>query len=365
LEEALNSAYGQLTLAGQTSVHQGVDGITLTDEATQNRLRLIGGAILMSVIDEYTGQRKWKTGLTPEGISASFINAGTINTGIIEIKNGSDRTFLWNSFGISAFDFRKDESGNITSKPNEYKFVRFDRFGIYGIDNDPSNGNTTVSGENWKPNSINDIAKKATFALTWEGLKVVGNGDAEVRIGKSADAILKITKNSENVFSVDNNGNVVVKGALYASLGGKIGGWSISKSKEDGEYYDSLTYGNLGEINSFHMYGNEFGVTGEMLVKDITETPNKDNPGWKLTIGNKFGVTADGTLYCGGLTARNVGVATGKESTITQKPILSVNGTELSIASKWSDKDYPDYYYGTVYLDASELQLYKHQTNVD
>jgi hypothetical protein len=34
-------------------------------------MRLIGGAILMSVVDPNTGARKWKTGLTPEGISAS------------------------------------------------------------------------------------------------------------------------------------------------------------------------------------------------------------------------------------------------------------------------------------------------------
>jgi hypothetical protein len=36
-------------------------------------MRLIGGAILMSVEDIETGERKWKTGLTPEGISATLI----------------------------------------------------------------------------------------------------------------------------------------------------------------------------------------------------------------------------------------------------------------------------------------------------
>jgi hypothetical protein len=36
-------------------------------------MRLIGGAILMNTQDVETGERKWKTGLTPEGISASLI----------------------------------------------------------------------------------------------------------------------------------------------------------------------------------------------------------------------------------------------------------------------------------------------------
>jgi hypothetical protein len=67
-------------------------------------MRLIGGAILMGVQDDETGERKWKTGLTPEGISASLVTAGTLNAGEISIMNGRDTAFRWDSFGLSAFD---------------------------------------------------------------------------------------------------------------------------------------------------------------------------------------------------------------------------------------------------------------------
>jgi hypothetical protein len=60
---------------------QDQNGITLTDSATKDEMRLIGGAILMSSADPDTGERSWKTGLTPEGISASLITAGTLNAG--------------------------------------------------------------------------------------------------------------------------------------------------------------------------------------------------------------------------------------------------------------------------------------------
>ena len=86
----------------------------------------------MSVEDKETGERKWKTGLTPEGISASLVTAGTINTGNISIMNGKDATFMWNTFGLSAFD-TDWTNGEITGTPKKDTFVRFDKYGIYGI----------------------------------------------------------------------------------------------------------------------------------------------------------------------------------------------------------------------------------------
>jgi hypothetical protein len=107
-------------------------------------MKLIGGAILMSTMDAETGERKWRTGLTPEGISASLVTAGTINTGSIAIMHANEPTFKWDSFGISAFD--TDWSvGQIVNKPNPYKFVRFDKNGIYGI-NTIATDNTSVDG---------------------------------------------------------------------------------------------------------------------------------------------------------------------------------------------------------------------------
>jgi hypothetical protein len=65
-------------------------------------MRLIGGAIMMSRQDE-NGVRKWSTGLTPEGISASLVTAGTLNAANIAIMNVDEPVFRWDAFGLTAF----------------------------------------------------------------------------------------------------------------------------------------------------------------------------------------------------------------------------------------------------------------------
>jgi hypothetical protein len=58
------------------------DGITVTDDTTPtNKIRIVGGAILLSAEDPKTKQPTWVTGVTNQGISASLITAGKLNTG--------------------------------------------------------------------------------------------------------------------------------------------------------------------------------------------------------------------------------------------------------------------------------------------
>jgi hypothetical protein len=148
--------------------------------------------------------------LTPDGISASLVTAGTINTGNISIMNGKDATFMWNAYGLSAFDVDWT-NGEITGTPKKNKFVRFDKYGIYGIND---NGADSVDGTTWKPTSNDEIDDKATFALTWEGLKITGNNGVIAKIGKDEQNIISITKtiNSEegtkqkNILTISNEG---------------------------------------------------------------------------------------------------------------------------------------------------------------
>ena len=208
-------------------------------------MRLIGGAILMSTLNQETGERKWRTGLTPEGISASLITAGTINAGEIMIMNANDPVFRWDAFGISAFDTEWYDGG-IVSKANPYKFVRFDKNGIYGI-NSTAEDNTSVNGLTWKPGSLQEIDEKATFALTWEGLKVTGNKGV-ARIGKQDGSILKITNQAGvDTLIADENGNVTIRGDLQIGDGTsvvdaiQVGGRNLLKHSEIWEYHSNDT----------------------------------------------------------------------------------------------------------------------------
>jgi hypothetical protein len=114
--------------------------------------------------------------------------------------NGMDPAFMWDSRGITAYDWTNYE-GVTSVYPKQ--FVRFDKYGIYG-----------VKEENWVADSIKDIEDKATFALTWEGLKVTG-GDATLRIGNGAkiseddNTLLKVVDADENTtFAIKSDGTI-------------------------------------------------------------------------------------------------------------------------------------------------------------
>ena len=249
LQEALSSAEAKFSAAGQTTVEQGADGITLTDEKTKNQMRLIGGAILMGVQDE-NGQRVWKTGLTPDGISASLITAGTVNTGNIAIMNGTDITFKLDAMGMTALDTTW-ENGAITGTPNKHKFVRFDKFGIYGI-NDA--GSSVIDGTTWSPKNSEEIDEKSTFSLTWDGLKVI-NGDTVANIGKSDGYIMRISKGTNNLFTVDTEGNVHISSQV------RIGGSS------------QATNSSLGDVVI---------VDEKYWLSNDGAQPNEDDPNWSM-----------------------------------------------------------------------------------
>ena len=274
--DGLSQMADALYLGGQTTVTQGKDGITLTDEATKNQMRLIGGAILMGVENKETGERVWKTGLTPNGISASLVTTGILQAGEVKIMSGNDPTFRWDQFGLSAFD--TDWRGENLSTPNPYQFVRFDKYGIYGITSEKNK-----NGSSWKPENFKDITDNATFALTWNGLKVTGENGVEANIGKLDGRIIAITRGIEDIFTITNNGDLSVAGIITTKAGGSIGGWRIGESYLITEGYE------LGQDNSFHMY-----TTDQDSESSVADYSAKN---WRLAIGKNFGVTSNGTLY--------------------------------------------------------------------
>ena len=170
ITNAINDAQSYLKF-GQT-VKQGADGITITDsnDAT-NQLKLVGGAILFSTKNPETDEWTWRTGLTNKGITADLITAGQLNTGAVQIMSGDSPTFRWDAYGISAYDahWYTDSNAGIStiSGINKNKFVRFDKNGIYGINN------PGINGADWHPTVEGEVEDKAAFYLTWDGMQVI------------------------------------------------------------------------------------------------------------------------------------------------------------------------------------------------
>lgn len=273
---ALDAATARLTAAGQQSVTWGNDGITVKSiNSPSDQIRMVGGAILLSKQDE-NGQQKWVTGVTSDGVSADLVTAGTLHAGNVQIMSGDDPAFRWDENGINAF--HKDTDG----KYSPYKFVRFDRHGIYGI-------STTDNEDTYVPEDEKQVQDDATFSLTWEGLKVTGGSGAIAKIGKQVleldgedKEFIMVVKNAQNddTFRIDNNGNVEVKGKIIAASG-KIAGWEVDNN--------SLRAGELGKQDSMWLVRNGSVVSGTIS--------GETRDGWCIGIADKFGVTKEGNLY--------------------------------------------------------------------
>jgi hypothetical protein len=132
--------------------------------------------------------------------------------------SGREPVFRWDAYGISAFDAYWSNFDGIStiSGINPHKFVRFDKYGIYGI----NSNDKSINGLSWHPTGESEeaqaaIDERATFALTWEGLKVKGE-NATLRIGDGAkvykgdDTLLNIQDNEGNVsFAIKNDGSII------------------------------------------------------------------------------------------------------------------------------------------------------------
>lgn len=281
LTDAL-STLSDFAIPGQTTVDY-TDGILLTNTNTQDQLKLVGGAILLGTLDK-SGQRKWRSGLTPDGLSASLITAGTLDVNNITIKSGNEETFKWNAFGLSAFDVDWSD-GLVSGAANPYKFVRFDKYGLYGI---TDKNNQAIDGRTWKPDSFEQVKEKASFAITWDGLKIE-NDKVKIHLGDSGNDVFSIKDNANKpLVTVTKDGTLSISGKIYAQAGGTIGGWTI------GDNCLITSKQSLGTSDSFHLYSS-----GDTDFAKIASSDSKND--WRLAIGTNFGVDKQGNLYAKGV----------------------------------------------------------------
>ena len=240
-------------------------GLTIQEKDTPtNQIKIVGGGILLSKWDDAKGESTWKTGITCDGITADLITSGRVDTGIIQIMNGTQPTFRWDTYGISAYDPILDNTLGLVTGVDGERFVRFDKNGIYGIDHYPG-----VNGQSWSPENLQEVINKATFALTWEGLKVTGENTSSTeiiaKIGKDSENIINITKTTNknttspttsSIFKVKNNGDLVVAGTIEAK-DGHIGGWSITQD----------TLSNSSTSGALRLYGEGYPANRPTIAK--------------------------------------------------------------------------------------------------
>ena len=268
LENSFANNSFKLSNARDQSVVWDESGITTTSLSNPSEMvRIISGGIFLST----DGGESWKTGVTGSGINTSYLTAGQINTNEIIIRSGSFSSFRWDSMGLNAYSFETDGNGNAHSF-NTNKFVRFDQYGIYGIDGDsnfiPVNEDNIWQNENTK------------YALTWKGFMLKSN-NGSVRISSEDDVQVIDGTNAERI--------------KIGHLGSGIYGIRISKgvnqpvmvTDSEGDLWlkDRL---RIGEKDS------QFNVEIGNLIQEGTQIPQVINA------NNGFIVYSDGSIKATG-----------------------------------------------------------------
>lgn len=233
LTSSLNNIAGiGFLLSADGKVEIDSNGVTVTDLAqTNNKVRLGGKGLMVS--DD--GGQNWDIALTPQGIDTKYIRAGAIDAGQINIIDGENPSFRWDSSGITAFSLKNDREED----EGEYdytKFVRFDKYGLYGID-----GIDGLTGFN--PTQLDEVKNEAVFGAVWDEFFVKSkyedgyvsmsskddftvvrqNGDEKVNVVKigNIDSKLVTTENYEEITEgiyVLTTDNAPVSGKIYYEL---------------------------------------------------------------------------------------------------------------------------------------------------
>lgn len=256
LQQAVTENGLAINNAGAQTVTVDEQGVITTDKALPNKkVRIIGGGIYVTK----DGGETWETGITGDGINANVITTGQLNTGEVNIMTGEVASHRWDDKGISAYQTIYDlETGSVTGVNNK-NFVRFDEFGLYGIQGKAEfNARETTNGVH----GIKKIQENSIFSLTQDGLTIGKDG-----YGLKADAsgitignTMSITSNGISI----SDGFRATKDALY------IGGWAITEKGLLEDWQDPALWlssiGRVGIVNdseqNFAIYANgNFGVT--------------------------------------------------------------------------------------------------------
>ena len=155
-------------------------GIVTSSLSSPNEIiRIVSGGIFLSK----DGGINWQTGITGKGINANYITSGQLDTSLVRVMAGNFPSFRWDSVGLNAYEFELSEDGQTGRNFNFGKFVRFDQYGLYGI-NGYANFNPLKVEDGL--NGEDKIWKNAHFALTWRGFSLKNN-DGSVRITSTND----------------------------------------------------------------------------------------------------------------------------------------------------------------------------------
>ena len=241
LANSLNGIGGVgFALTTNGSVQATQDGLVIRDLSNSaNVMRLASTGLQVST----DGGNNWSTAINAAGISTDTLTAGTINTQKIWLMDGNSPSFRWDKAGLNAYGL--DDGGN--QRYDLKTYVRFDKYGLYGIKND----------EDYVAGSLNDVKNKAYFGVTWDGF-FIKNSYTNGRVEITSDDDFRVLTTDEN----GNDHTRIKIGAVEKDSTGAPTKYGINIMNDDGQVvFDTGDDGNIaisGTINA--QAGNFDGV---------------------------------------------------------------------------------------------------------
>lgn len=295
-----------------------------------------GGGIFVSNSIDADGNREFTAGITPNGINASAITAGRIDTEKINIYSGDQVRFTWKADGLFAYSqydngatnfdrfVRMNENG-LLYEDNGFRSVELGWNGLYIGAQDGSVELTAKDGLVMYDDSSDNPNRVARFKLGRFGTDV-NNYQYGLRLYNSDGAETLITRDSGELWlkrelTVGDSSGLVGLSGLPASGQGEspIRIWAGSANKgsapfwvkEDGTFTASKAY----ITGTIHAIDGEFkgkieaatGTIGGWTINEsslssgnmILSSATGDNPA-RINVNNKFIVTDDGTMKATG-----------------------------------------------------------------
>lgn len=254
------------------------EGIILTnltpyDNGVYGQVVLKGGGVFLSSSVDVAGSRIWSEAITPNGINASLLTAGAIDTSLIRIYSGDNLSFQWNGDGL--FAYKRDKEG----RPTMDAYVKYSDQGLQFIVDEPGNEDNCSVHLGWE--GLKLAAQSGALTLTaQDGLQIfypenekvalqVGRwGKENVGAGNTINyyGMRLFDIQGNETFTVDNDGNLMITGTMQSGrfASGILGyGWQI---RNDGtaEFQDVHVRGTISA--SVFEYQETTAVGGELYI---------------------------------------------------------------------------------------------------
>ena len=242
-------------------------GITLHDIDNDKAVKIIGNGIFLT--NNYSSTPQWMTGITGDGINASAITAGNIDTKQISIWNSSEGQirFMWNEQGLFAYGDKTIENSSTATIQDFIDYNKYVKFSYNGLEFQDSDGEIIHSRLTLGWTGLNITAQNEALELNAEkGLLLKqwknNNPTTRLELGKlDNDSIygLKLyDKDGISTFQSDSDGNLWLHKEI--KIGGNISSNGVVNEANAGIYGLNSSSGEVVSAYQMGIMRNSSGV---------------------------------------------------------------------------------------------------------